>query len=146
MAIQTTPADLEFICASHDAGLYDRDSDTGEAFLRVPSTGEWITHQQVLALLADYDDIDLDDDDEEDGVEARIIEQGAGLAGVRVGAYVSGGGSLYRVARVNGTIHTNDSRGNYLIARVVEIGWQDEPDEPILQVGAAVDGNDGDDD
>jgi len=62
MTSQITPADRASIYAANAAGNYTRDSGTGEACLRVPSTGEWLTEQQVLALLS-WAVIVADDDD-----------------------------------------------------------------------------------
>jgi len=45
--------DLLFLAGVHAAGTYDRDSITGAACIRVPSTGEWITDIAVAALLTD---------------------------------------------------------------------------------------------
>ena len=47
-----TANDLSHLTAVHATGTYDRD-DTGEAVTRVPSTGVWLTSQQVEALLVD---------------------------------------------------------------------------------------------
>jgi len=47
-----TANDLSHLTAVHATGTYDRD-DTGEEVTRVPSTGVWLTSQQVEALLVD---------------------------------------------------------------------------------------------
>jgi hypothetical protein len=82
-----------------------------------------------------------------DELECRIIERGAGLGAVRRGCYVAGDGRLYRVERANGTIHTDDPRGNYLLAVVVEVDWDacDEADIVQAQVGIGCDDDDTDD-
>ena len=84
------------------------------------------------------------DDDTDDGLACRIIEQGAGLAAVRRGCYVAGDGRLYRVERANGTIHTDDRRGNYLLAIVVEVEWDACDEAAIVQAKVAI-GTDYDD-
>ena len=137
----TTPADLVHLASVHASGAYDLEDGTGEAVTRVPSSSEWVTSQQVEALLVDDDD--TDDDDAE--IACRIIEQGAGLAAVRRGCYVAGDGRLYRVERASGTIHTDDSRGNYLLAEVVEVEW-DEQDVVQAKVAIGDDDDDIDDD
>jgi len=69
----------------------------------------------------------------------RIIEQGAGFSGVRVGAYIAGGEELYRVTQVWSGIGTGDYRGNYVGAMVEHADWDDCEDEDVVQAMVVLD-------
>ena len=148
-----TPADLAAITAVHESGNYGLDSITGEPCTHVPSTGEWLTEQQVVALVFglgfdedDDEDEDADEDADDDGRACRIIERGGGFAGVVVGAIVPGGDHLYRIARVYSGIRTDDPRGNYLLAEVVEVDWSATDDDEPVKASVAFTASDEDDD
>lgn len=63
--------------------------------------------------------------------EAKLIEQNNGYPDV--GAFVPGGGDLYRVVDCGpGTINTDDSRGNYFYGVVEDADWGDCPEGDVF--------------
>jgi len=69
----------------------------------------------------------------------RIIEQGAGFSGVRVGAYIAGDGELYRVTQVGSGIYTDEGRGNYVQGMVEHADWDACPECDVVQALVVLD-------
>lgn len=70
-------------------------------------------------------------------MDAKIIEQGNGFRGIAVGSVlVDADGDIVTVAKLSTNIHTDDTRGNYLLATVESGG--DMSDEAVAEQSVIV--------